>query len=205
MTPEATRWDARYLSKDTPWDTGFPSKELERVLREDGIKPCRAIDLGCGTGTNAVYLASLGFEVTGIDLSATAVGKARERATAAGVRVNFLEADVLNPPDLTGPFDFVFDRGCYHCVRRLDVDRFLETLRGLVGPKTVALFLTGNAREKQDPGPPVTTEEEIRGELGKVLEILRLREFRFDQPAEKGLPFLGWSCLSRTKYRQWTG
>ena len=62
---ERTRdWHKRYSDKDTPWDSGQPSRELERILEEGWIKPCRVLELGCGTGTNAVYLAQRGFEVT---------------------------------------------------------------------------------------------------------------------------------------------
>src|SRR6516162_752409 len=118
---DLTRWDERYAKGDTPWETGEPSSELQRVLAEIPIRPCRAIELGCGTGANAVWLAQQGFDVTAIDVSPVAVARAQERAAAAGVRARFLVADVLNPPaELTGPFDFFFDRGCYHVVRRVD-------------------------------------------------------------------------------------
>ena len=194
---ERERWDERYRSGTTPWDTGTPSSELMRVLGEEKIAPCRAIDLGCGTGTNTVWLAQQGFDVTGLDLSPLAIRTAEERAAAAGVKPRLLAADVLNPPDLGGPFDFLFDRGCYHAVRRMDVGRYLATLERVTRPGTLGLVLTGNAREPHEPGPPVVTEEEIRAELGSVFQLVRLREFRFDQVEPGGVQFLGWSCLLR--------
>src|SRR5439155_8349298 len=112
--PEAIRWDNRYKGGDTPWDTGFPSTELERSLAEMQLPPGRALELGCGTGTNTVWLAQHGFDCTGVDLSPRAIARARQRADEAGVQVNFLEADLTALPDLGGPFDFLFDRGCYH-------------------------------------------------------------------------------------------
>ena len=54
---EQTRWQERYQAGDTPWDTGQPSKELERTIQEAAIQPSKAIELGCGTGTNAIWLA----------------------------------------------------------------------------------------------------------------------------------------------------
>ena len=115
--------------------------------------------------------------------------------------VNFIVADVLKPPtDLAGPFDFFFDRGCYHVVRREDVTAYLETLHRLTRPGTVGLVLTGNAREPHDPGPPVVAEEQIRAELGRLFDIVHLREFRFDQVEADGTRFLGWSCLLRRSY-----
>jgi len=192
------RWDERYEKGDTPWDTGQPSSELQRVIAEAAIAPCRAIDLGCGTGTNAVWLAQLGFDVTAADLSPQAIGRAGQRASLAGVPVRFLVADVLNPPaELTGPFDFFFDRGCYHVVRREKVDAYLTTLQALTRPGAIGLVLTGNAREPHDPGPPVVSEEQIRAELGSLFDIVQLREFRFDQVEGQGVRFLGWSCLLR--------
>jgi hypothetical protein len=59
------------------------------------------------------------------------------------------------------------------------------------------LILTGNARERHDPGPPVVSEQEIRAELGNVFTIERLHEFRFDEVAGQGVRFLGWSCFLR--------
>ena len=61
---EITRWDERYEKGETPWDTGQPSSELQRILAEEAIAPCRALELGCGTGTNAVWLAQQGFETS---------------------------------------------------------------------------------------------------------------------------------------------
>lgn len=80
--------------------------------------PGRALDLGCGTGTNAVYLATHGWDVVGIDFSPKAISLARARATASGLTrgVHFLLADVSRPPDLGAPFSLVLDIGCLHSV-----------------------------------------------------------------------------------------
>ena len=193
------KWEDRYRTGDTPWDTGRPSSELTRVVAEERIQPCRAIDLGCGTGTNAVWLAQQRFDVTGIDLSSLAVDRARARAADAGVRVRFLTADVLHPPALGVPFSFFFDRGCYHVVRRTNLDAYLHTLEEATQPDAVGLILAGNAREPQDPGPPVVHEQEMRSELGRLFDIVWLREFRFDQVEGSGLRFLGWSCFARRR------
>ena len=197
---DLTRWDERYAKGDTPWETGQPSSELQRVVGAIAISAGRALELGCGTGANAVWLAQRGFDVTALDLSPLAVERARQRADEAGVPVRFLVADVLNPPpELVGPFDFFFDRGCYHVVRREDVQAYLETLRRLIGPRALGLVLAGNAREPHEPGPPVVSEEQVRNELGSLFDILDLREFRFDQVEAVGTRFLGWSCLLRRR------
>jgi SAM-dependent methyltransferase len=168
---------------------------LQRVLSENSIQPCRALDIGCGTGTNSVWLAQQGFEATGIDLAPLAVERAKERARAAGVDAQFVAADVLHLPDLGGPFAFFFDRGCYHAVRRDAPDQYAPAVARQLAPGGRGLILAGNAREPHDPGPPVVTEEEIRNELGVEFEILDLREFRFDEAPGISERFLGWSCL----------
>ncbi len=194
---ETEHWERRYREGDSPWDTGHPSEELLRVVRAEGIAPCLAIELGCGTGANSVWLAQQGFDVTAVDLVPLALERARERARAAGVSVRFLAADVLNPPNLGGPYHFFFDRGCYHVVRRVDLNRYLQTLQQLAAPGAQGLVLAGNAKEPHSPGPPVVTEEEIRSELGRVFEIVWLREFRFDSPPGREERILAWSCLLR--------
>src|SRR5947209_7614911 len=150
--PDPTRWDERYEKGDTPWETGQPSSELQRVLAEVTIRPCRALELGCGTGASAGWLARQGFDVTALDLSTLAIERARPRADEAGVHVGFVVADVLNPPaELAGPFDFFFDRGCYHVVRRENVAAYRETLRRLTRPGTLGLVLGGHARAPHEP------------------------------------------------------
>ena len=197
---EMEHWDNRYHAGDTPWDTGHPSSELMRVVEEDKVAPCPAIDLGCGTGSNAIYLAERGFEVTALDISPTALDRGRGKKAKAGVKTRFVLGDVLEPPeDIGGPYGFVFDRGCYHIVRRINLDQYLQTLEGITRAGSLGLFLTGNANEKLEKGPPTVTEKEIRAELGRLFEIIRLREFRFDPikgPEDKPL---GWSCLGRRK------
>src|SRR5262245_20756022 len=70
---ELTEWNARYWDGSLPWDTGRPSSELQRLIVQHTIMPCRVLELGCGTGTNSVWLAQMGFEVTGIDVVPLAV------------------------------------------------------------------------------------------------------------------------------------
>jgi SAM-dependent methyltransferase len=188
-------WNDRYRDGDLPWDTGRPSSELQYVLSQNAIPPCRALELGCGTGTNCVWLAQQGFEVTGIDLAPLAVERAEKRAHAAGVKVHFLVADVLHLPDLDGQFRFFFDRGCYHAVRRDAPDQYVPAVARQLAPSARGLILAGNAREPHEPGPPVVTEQQIREELGLAFQILDLHEFRFDEAPGVAQRFLGWSCL----------
>ncbi|MGQ0637083.1 MAG: class I SAM-dependent methyltransferase [Planctomycetaceae bacterium] len=188
-------WNDRYRDGNLPWDTGQPSSELERVVSRHAIRPCRALELGCGTGSNSVWLAQQGFEVTGVDLAPLAVERAEKRAQEAGVKAHFVVADVLQLPDLAGPFAFFFDRGCYHAVRRSAPEEYAPAVARQLSSGGRGLILAGNAREPHDPGPPVVTEEQIRDELGQAFRIVDLHEFRFDEAPDIPERFLGWSCL----------
>jgi methyl halide transferase len=168
---------------------------LERVIGRNAIEPCRALELGCGTGSNCVWLAQQGFEVTGVDLAPLAVEQAERRAHAAGVKARFVVADVLRLPDLGEAFAFFFDRGCYHAVRRDAPQQYAPAVARWLAAGGRGLILAGNAREPHDPGPPVVTEEQLRDELGPAFQILDLHEFRFDEAPGVPERFLGWSCL----------
>jgi methyl halide transferase len=201
LDPEQVeRWDARYRGDQRPsWDTGRPSTELQRMVEQGILQPGRVVELGCGTGVNAVYLASQGFDVTAIDLSPTALEGARQRAQEAGVTVNWIHADVLNPPAL-GSFDLVFDRGCYHGVRRIDAAGYVETVKTLIRPGGRVLILAGNANQpKPHSGPPRVTETELVSDFAEAFDFEHLREIRFDTANPDVSGAWAWSLLLRRK------
>ncbi len=196
-------WNERYAQGNTPWDSGHPSEELQRILAEREIARGRALELGCGTGTNAVFLAEQGFEVTAVDVSSLAIEQARAKAAEAGVDVTLEVADLLDLPDLGAPFPFVFDRGVYHTVRRDNEKGFVEMLSRVTAPGGIYLTLAGNANEVRpgEEGPPRVSAEEICRELCPPMELIQLREIHFygtivDGKRERPL---AWSALFRRK------
>jgi cyclopropane fatty-acyl-phospholipid synthase-like methyltransferase len=201
MAEGPPHWDDRYARGDLPWDTGCASAELQWILREVDVPRGRALELGCGTGTNAVFLAREGFEVTAFDVSATAIEQARAKAAEAGVEVTLLAADAAALPELGPPFPFVFDRGVYHTVRRDNLPGFLDTLSRVTAPGGLYLTLTGNANQVRpgEEGPPRVTAEEICRELTPLFDLVQLREFHFTQPPNdrQSEPALAWSALFR--------
>jgi SAM-dependent methyltransferase len=194
---ERTDFAERYASGNTPWDSGKPSEELRRALNAERLTGNSVLEFGCGTGTNAVALARCGFAVTAVDSVEQAIKTARDKARAAAVDVDFRVADVLKG-DLGGPYDILFDRGVYHCLRTVDLKQFQEFLKKATRTGSWWLSLDGNAKEDTDPGPPVVNEEEIRAELGPLFDIIELREFRFTTNQSDFRP-LGWSILMRRR------
>ncbi len=105
-------FELRYLLGSAPWDTGISPPELMRFI--DSHPAGRALDIGCGTGTNAITLAKRGWNVTGIDFSARAIARARRKARSKGMAVDFIQGDVSTLESLRGPYDLCLDIGCYH-------------------------------------------------------------------------------------------
>jgi methyl halide transferase len=195
-----THWDRQYREGDPIWDSDRRTSELKRVVLGDRIAPCRAIELGCGTGSNAVWLAQQGFTVTAIDVSPSAIERARERAKKGGVSVRFLAGDLRDAGRLGGPYDFFVDCGCYGAVQLGDRAGYLDAVARLTRPGAPGLVLTGNDREPEDAeGPPVLSEGQLRRDFGRLFEVLRLRAFRFDAHQGNGKEYLGWSCLLRRR------
>ncbi len=95
-----------------PWDIGA-RRELVEVVESRRIQPCKAIDLGCGTASNAIFLAQHGFDVTGTDYSPAAIALCQKRGAAAGVSVKWFEDDLTNLQYVSGTFDFLVDWGVY--------------------------------------------------------------------------------------------
>lgn len=113
-----------------PWEQG-PRDELVRLVESGRIRPCRAIDLGCGTGSNAIYLARHGFDVTGLDYATAAIAKARLRAADAGASVSFIVHDLTHLGGVSGVFDFLVDYGTFDDLTPVARDRYLDTLLAL--------------------------------------------------------------------------
>lgn len=167
----------RYRAGETPWDTGIPEPELIRAVEEGRLPGATALELGCGTGTNAIEMARRGYRVTAIDLIDLPVRRARAKAKRAGVTVDFRVGD-LTRVDLDGPYDVLYDLGLYHGIRLRDLAGFLSTLERVTRKGTRWLCIAGNAKEPRQAGPPVVREDEFRAELGPLFEIIEVREFR---------------------------
>lgn len=112
MGKDGIDWEQLYQVKFTPWDVKRPDSHLAEIVQTTPVRPCRALELGCGTGTNAIWLARQGFAVTAIDLSETALDQARKKAGAEAC--TFMLSDFLDDPLPGTDFGFVFDLGCLH-------------------------------------------------------------------------------------------
>src|ERR1700759_2201186 len=116
MEREATFWDGFFADREkpVPFFTEQQDENLARGVPEGRIKPHRVLDLGCGPGRNAIWLARQGADVTGVDFSAGALDWARERASAAGVTLDLRNESIFDADLGDAGYDLVYDSGCFH-------------------------------------------------------------------------------------------
>jgi SAM-dependent methyltransferase len=115
-------WNLSYLFGRPRWDTGITPPELIELVESGEAQRGRALDIGCGTGTNAIYLAKRGFQVVGTDLAWSAIRAARRKAREAGVSVAFYVGEAIKlgtraGPPIGGSFDLALDIGCLHAIQ----------------------------------------------------------------------------------------
>ena len=117
-----------------PWNSTEPPKMLAELVNNRTILPCKALDLGCGLGNYAIWMAQQGFEVTGIDISPTAIEMATQRSAGQSVKVNFMSADLTGDIHLPGTFDFIYDWEVLHHVFPEKRDNYAANVSRLLNP-----------------------------------------------------------------------
>lgn len=175
-----------YWRRRAPWDTGISPPELVRTVAGDGperLPAGRALDLGCGTGTNCLYLARHGWEATGIDFAAPAVRRARRRlatAVAAGElsgSARFLRGDVtrLERLPLTGPYSLLFDLGCFHGLAPAQRTAYAAGITRLSAPEaTLLLYAFAPATAEQTGGAPGISQTELVATFAPAWRVQRI-------------------------------
>jgi len=134
--------------KDIPWNFETPPAPLVDLVETGKIKPCKTIDLGCGIGNYVIYLASKGFNVTGIDLAPTAIDAAKRNSYDKGISCNFLVADVLGDLDnLPKDFDFAYDWELFHHIFPENRQKYINNIHRLLKPDGKYLSVCFNEKD----------------------------------------------------------
>jgi len=120
-------WDEHYRSGNAPWNSDKPTRGLIDLVDSGKIKPCKVLELGCGTGTNAIYLISRGFSVTAIDIAKTALIEAKEKARKTNVSIDLVNSDILYFYSKT-KYGFILDIGCFHYIEPQDRSIYIKNL-----------------------------------------------------------------------------
>ena len=184
------RFNYRYWQRTRPpWDTGVSPPELYAFINSHPAG--RALDLGCGTGTNAITLARHGWQVTGVDFAWRAIQLARQKARAAGVAVDFRLGDVTRLGWLAGPFDLIFDLGCFHGLPAGGQLAYARHVQRLLAPDGTFLLYVMFRAEVQTNQVGI-----IESDLGCFAPALRLIHRADGTDATRGCP-AAWLTYQR--------
>lgn len=153
-------FDAAY-EQTPPWETGRPQKAIRELAEAGGVRGS-VLDVGCGTGENALMLAARGHEVVGVDIAPAAIAKAEAKARERGVRATFLVEDALTLGVLGRTFDTVVDSGLFHVFPPEERPRYVASLEQVTRPGSRYHMLVWSDREPPGVGPYRVSEREIR-------------------------------------------
>jgi SAM-dependent methyltransferase len=189
-------WNESYAFGQLPWDTGQPEPVLVEFVTSGRVRPGPSLEIGVGTGTNAIWMAEHGFDVLGVDISPLAVERAHAKMEARALRCRFAAWDFLAATPPGGPFQFVFDRGCFHVFDEPDErQRFAAQVAAVLAPGGLWLSLVGSTEgPPREIGPPRRSAREITLAIEPALEIVELRSAEF-----RGHGANAWFCLSRQR------
>jgi len=164
-------WEDEY-NKTPPWEVGHPQSAFVDLFSSNELVLGKVLDLGCGTGENAIFLAQNGFSVVGIDLVPSAIEKAKQKAKGLGLEIDFSVGDALHLRFHSDEFDSVIDSGLFHIFddkRRLAyIDQIAKVLR----PEGGYFMLCFSEKEPTDwGGPRRVSKEEIEEVLAPNFEV----------------------------------
>ena len=153
-------WDASYHNGRAPWDIGRPQPAIVRLASEAGFAGA-VLDAGCGTGENALLVASLGFSVLGVDVAETALAIAREKAHNRRIEVEFAAADAFRLEHLRRKFETVLDCGLFHTFDGEERPRYVASLASVTA-RDATLYVLCFSDDGPDTGPHPVSQEELR-------------------------------------------
>jgi cyclopropane fatty-acyl-phospholipid synthase-like methyltransferase len=171
-------WDAIYQQQaveNMPWFYPELDDDLRQALDRLGLQGGSALDLGTGPGTQAMQLAQRGFNATGTDISEAAIRLARERAEAQGLAITWQQDDILFTR-LAGPFDLIFDRGCFHVLPPERRPEYVSTIVGLLEPGGHFFLKCFSHLQPGAQGPHRFTPEQIQAIFGRSLQVHSIAE-----------------------------
>jgi SAM-dependent methyltransferase len=174
---------------EIPWNIETPPDALVQLVESGKIPPCEVIDLGCGAGNYAIYLAYIGYNVTGVDISPTAIKIAKENAKKKKVKCNFLVADVVD--DLRNvvkkTFDFAYDWEVLHHIFPEKRKKFIKNVYEILNPGGKYFSVCFNEKDKGFGGSGkfrnthlgtvlyFSSKEELNDLFSSYFDIIELR------------------------------
>ncbi len=183
--PPRRDFELSYREGTPPWDIGRPQPEVVRLAEEGGFVG-DVLDVGCGTGENALHLAALGRTVVGIDASPSAIERARAKAAARGLAVPFQVADALDLAKLRRRFETALDCGLFHTFAPEQRRAYVHSLCEVLAPGGTLHLLCFSDEEPPGPGPWRIAQHEIGDAFRSIFATTRIRPGRFESLMHPG-------------------
>lgn len=173
-------FDEVYRGRDPPWEIGRAQSEFRRLVSDGAIRG-RVLDLGCGTGENALYFAAHGHATLGVDFAPAAIARARAKPSSATLPVRFLVHDALELSTLGERFATLTDCGLFHTLTDDQRPRYVESVRSALEPDGRLFLLCFSEEEPLDwGGPRRVTQAELRTTFASALPVESIRAARFE-------------------------
>ena len=164
-----------------PWDIGRPQKIFVDLVDQGRLKEGAVLDVGCGTGEHVLFLASRGFDVTGIDFSPKAIEKAKGKAAERGLKASFQVGDALHLTALKRTFATVIDNGLFHTFDDEEREVFSDQIAKALRPGGTYFMACFSDKEPSDwGGPRRVTKAEIRSAFPSPFRVRSIEDVRFE-------------------------
>jgi SAM-dependent methyltransferase len=187
-----------YRLRITPWERDTVPTPLVKLIAQYPA-PGRALDIGCGTGRDAVYLAARGWTVTGVDSVPRALDAAEQRANATSVDVNWVRGDVtrLQTLGIGEGYELLVDRGCFHGLADAEREQYAAGVAAVAAPGARLVMFAFQPRSRR-LGPRGVTSDEVERQLGGAWELVsRARDSESRPPRWIGDAKPVWYQLQR--------
>ena len=172
-------WEDAYKTAP-PWDVGRPQPAFVELVLTGELNKGEVLDIGCGTGENALYLAEKGFTVIGVDLTNRAIIAAKAKAAERKVKVDFREGNALSLDFKDGSFDNVIDSGLFHTFPDNDRSIYAREVARVLASRGIYFMLCFSDKEPTDwGGPRRVTREEIESTFSPLFKINYIQDKLF--------------------------
>jgi cyclopropane fatty-acyl-phospholipid synthase-like methyltransferase len=170
------------------WDTDISPPELFHFIETN--LPGKALDIGCGTGTNVITLAKTGWQITGLDFASRAIHIVEKQAQQNGVQTKFLLQDVKHLDSLPMSFELILDIGCFHSINRKEQMKYIKNIERLLSTDGTYLLYVFFKDQAKVRGPGVAEGDIVR--LSQSLKLIQRTD-----GTERGQRLSAWFSFKR--------
>jgi cyclopropane fatty-acyl-phospholipid synthase-like methyltransferase len=198
-------WDLRFQTGDTPWEDEGAAPSVVELVQAHARPGARVLEIGCGRGTTALWLASQGYRVIAADISPSAVESVRRRAEAAGLAIETRVVDAVADGARLPVVECVFTRGVLHTfITHAGRAKFAASVASCLPPAGLWLDVSGSAETRDDPearqrlGYPRLLLSELAAAIEPLFEALSIRRVQYGVTPGR-TDFVAWASVLRRR------